>query len=178
MRNEANVRRMEKWAVQSPEEPGFHRVITPDTCECHAAQIFRLNLPAGESYTLSSGDLEMNAVVIYGAATLGGHPVLSAEMDRFDSFYIPAQESVTLTAKEDCVFYIGAARYEGIGQALFRKFDLSLPIGDIHQIHGSGSGQREVMFTLAPQDEASALICGLTWGGDGTWTSWPGSRKS
>ena len=173
MRNEANVRRMEKWAVQSPEEPGFHRVITPDTCECHAAQIFRLNLPAGESYTLSSGDLEMNAVVIYGAATLGGHPVLSAEMDRFDSFYIPAQESVTLTAKEDCVFYIGAARYEGIGKALFRKFDLSLPIGDIHQIHGSGSGQREVMFTLAPQDEASALICGLTWGGDGTWTSWP-----
>lgn len=29
------------------------------------------------------------------------------------------------------------------------------------------------MFTLAPQDKASRLICGLTWSGDGSWTSWP-----
>ena len=56
---------------------------------------------------------------------------------------------------------------------MFRRFDKTLRVGDIHQIHGSGSGQREVMMTLAPGDEASRLICGLTWSGDGTWTSWP-----
>ncbi len=180
MRNPENVARMEKWAVQSPDTPGFHAVITPDKCECHAAQIFRLNLPAGESYTLSSGELEMHPCLIYGAAHLGGSccaevgEVLDGKaMVRFDSFYIPANVSVTITADEDCVFYIGAAKYEGIGKTLFRKYDDTLPIGDIHQIHGSGSGTREVMFTLPPQDEASALICGLTWGGDGTWTSWP-----
>ena len=43
----------------------------------------------------------------------------------------------------------------------------------MHQIHGEGAGRREVMFTLAPTDKASRLICGLTWGGEGTWTSWP-----
>ena len=29
------------------------------------------------------------------------------------------------------------------------------------------------MFTLAPQDTASKLICGLTWSQEGAWTSWP-----
>lgn len=63
--------------------------------------------------------------------------------------------------------------HEGIGHAFFRSFDLSQPVGDIHQIHGEGIGQREVMMTLSDKDEASRLICGLTWGGEGAWTSWP-----
>jgi 5-deoxy-glucuronate isomerase len=29
------------------------------------------------------------------------------------------------------------------------------------------------MMTLSDQDEASRLICGLTWSGGGAWTSWP-----
>ncbi|MBR5474404.1 MAG: 5-deoxy-glucuronate isomerase, partial [Lachnospiraceae bacterium] len=164
---------METWAVQSPDTPGFHKVITPDTCECKAAQIFRLNLPAGESYVLESGELEMNAAAIYGCAKLSENAELTCDMDRFDAFYIPAETSVKITAVEDLVLYIGAAKFEGIGKINFRKFDITLPLGDVHQIHGSGRGRREVMFTCAPQDEASALICGLTWGGDGSWTSWP-----
>ena len=82
-------------------------------------------------------------------------------------------DKLTITAKEDCIFYIAGAKYEGIGEPHFRKFDITLPIGDVHQIHGEGVGQREVMFTLAPQDSASKLICGLTWSGEGAWTSWP-----
>ena len=73
---------------------------------------------------------------------------------------------------EDCSIYIGAAKCEGYGKPFVRKMDMSLPLGDIHQIHGEGSGSREVMFTLAPQDAASRLICGVTWSGDGAWTSW------
>ena len=57
--------------------------------------------------------------------------------------------------------------HEGIGHAFFRSFDRSQPVGDIHQIHGEGIGQREVMTTLSDKDEASRLICGLTWGGEG-----------
>ena len=34
MRNLENKARMEMWSVQSPEEPGFHAVITPDKSEC------------------------------------------------------------------------------------------------------------------------------------------------
>ncbi len=165
--------RLESWKVQSSEEPGFHKVITPDTAECQEAQIFRLNLPTGQSYTLESGDLELHPVLIAGKAKLSDHDRLDQEMERFDSFYIPGQDKVTITALEDSIFYIAGAKYEGIGHPMFRKFDATLPVGDIHQIHGSGSGQREVMMTLAPGDEASRLICGLTWSGDGTWTSWP-----
>jgi 5-deoxy-glucuronate isomerase len=94
-------------------------------------------------------------------------------MKKFDSFYVPSCEKVVITAIKECIFYIPAAECNHIGMPIFRTFDATLNIGDIHQIHGTGSGQREVMFTLAPTDKASHLICGLTWSGDGTWTSWP-----
>ena len=90
-----------------------------------------------------------------------------------DSFYIPGDSFLNITAVEDTSIYIGAAKCEGYGKAFVRHIDFSLPVGDIHQIHGNGSGQREVMFTLAPSDSASRLICGITWSADGQWTSWP-----
>lgn len=169
----AQKARMEAWKVQSPEEPGFHAVITPDKCECQETRIFRLNLPRGQSHRLESGPLEMHPVLIAGAARLSGHPVLEREMKQFDAFYIPGGSGVTITALEDSVFYIAAARCEGCGEPFFRGFDLSRPVGDIHQIHGTGVGRREVMMTLSDKDKASRLICGLTWGGAGAWTSWP-----
>ena len=64
MRNLENKARMETWSVQSPEEPGFHAVITPDTSDCREEYIYRLHLPKGESYTLSSGTLELHPPVM------------------------------------------------------------------------------------------------------------------
>ncbi|MEG0988769.1 MAG: 5-deoxy-glucuronate isomerase [Clostridium sp.] len=171
----ANIcKNMENWAIQSSEEWGFHSVVTPETCDCKEAQIYRLNLKSGDSYTLKSGKLEMHPVLCDGASTLSENEKLEGiKMEKYDSFYIPADTSVTITATSDCFYYVAAAISDGIGQTFFRKFDATLPIGDLHQIHGEGTGRREVMFTLAPQDEASRLLCGFTWGGEGTWTSWP-----
>ena len=173
MQNLENKARMEKWKVQSSEEPGFHAVITPETAECNEEYIYRLNLPKGESFELKSGELEMHPVLICGAATLGGHAVLNQEMTRFDAFYIPGNDSVTITATVDCFFYVAGAKYEGYGHAFFRKFEPDAPIGDIHQIHGKGVGEREVYMTLSDKDEASRIIAGVTWSREGTWTSWP-----
>ena len=160
--------RMIAWAVQSCEEPGFHAVISPERSECYDTRVYRLNLSAGQSYTLNSGELEMNPVLISGNVILSGHSDLDTEMGKLDSFYIAGGESVVITANEDSVFYIGAALYEGYGKTFFRRFDISQPIGAVHQIHGSGVGQREIMMTLSDKDEASRLICGLTWSGEGT----------
>lgn len=173
MQNLDNKKYMESWSVQSPEEPGFHAVITPDKCACQETQIFRLNLPAGGSHTLRSGTLEMHPVLIEGEAQLSGHPVFDQHMKQFDAFYIPGDTEVTITAVKDSIFYIAAAVYEGYGKPFFRAFEPDAPVGDIHQIHGKGIGQREVFMTLSDKDEASRLICGLTWGGEGSWTSWP-----
>ena len=164
---------METWRVQSPEEPGFHAVITPETAACKETQIYRLNLPKGECFELKTGPLEMHPVLIQGAAQISGHKTLCQTMKRFDAFYLPGEEAVTLTALEPCIFYIAAAVCEGYGKAFFRAFEKDVPVGDIHQIHGEGIGQREVFMTLSDKDEASRLICGLTWGGEGAWTSWP-----
>lgn len=159
--------------VQSPETPGWHTVIAPDRSECTAAHVFRLNLPAGASHTITTGELEMHPVLIHGRVTLSGHATLSGELNRFDAFYLPADQAITVTADEDAVFYVAGAQYEGIGEPVLTPWNADTPIGDVHQIHGQGTSRREVMFTLPSKVPASRLICGLTWSGQGTWTSWP-----
>lgn len=160
-----------RWNVQSPNEPGWHVVIAPDRHECQHAHVFRLNLPAGSSYTVTDPTLELHPVLINGAARVEG--AVESDLERFDSFYLPAGASATIEAIEDSVFYVGGAVYEGVGEVSLQKWDASQPIGDIHQIHGTGTARREVYFTLPPKTEASRLICGLTWSEQGAWTSWP-----
>lgn len=163
---------MKTWRVQSPDSLGWHAVVEPNTSASKVSYIYRLNLAKGQEHTIQSGKLEMNAVLIQGKAKVS-HPAFAESMNQFDSFYIPGNEEVLVTAEEDLIFYVGAGECEGVGKAFFRLFDLSIPLGEIHQIHGHGSGAREVMFTLNPEVPASRLLCGLTWGGDGGWTSWP-----
>ena len=68
--NIENKKRMEKWDFTSSTEPGFHEVIIPDNADCKAVYIYRLNLTAGGSYLLRSGELEMHSVLINGRANL------------------------------------------------------------------------------------------------------------
>ena len=161
------------WHAVSPEEPGLHEVIAPGRTPNKAAHILRLNLRPGVEFRLDSGDLEMNPVLIEGGCRAEGCGI-KEDLERFDSFYIPGGCAVSLKAgPEGAVFYIGAGKCEGIGKPFFRRFDAEAPIGKIHQIHGEGSGRREVFFTLDEEVPASRLICGLTWGANGMWTSWP-----
>lgn len=185
IRGEVTKERMEKWRVISPEEPGFFEVIAPRKKDCEQTYIYRLNLPAGREFILNPSELsrddawsyvglELNAILIQGAADIL-NDAYSEKMEKLDSFYVTSSVITTIKAVKDCVFYIGGAVDEGYGKPFFRKFDKDLPIGDIHQIHGElgSSGQREVFMTCGPEVEASRLEVGITWSGDGTWTSWP-----
>jgi 5-deoxy-glucuronate isomerase len=167
-----NKLRMEEWKVTSDTSEGFHECIIPGKQDCKVVHIYRLNLNKGSKYTLKSNDLEMNPVLLKGRAHVACD-AFETDMDKLDSFYITGNMEVEIEALEDLTFYIGAAICEGYGKPFFRKFDPDLPLGEIHQIHGEGVGQREVFFTLNPEKDSSRLLCGLTWGGNGSWTSWP-----
>lgn len=164
---------MTGWHVVSPDVPGLHEVISPRKSDCRALSVYRLNLVPGESFVLRSGDLEMNAVLVSGTCRARCEGRFDETLQKLDAFYIPGEAEVSLHSESGCVLYIAGARCEGLGSPFVQRFDPSLPLGDVHQIHGSGAGQREVFFTLNPQQPASRLICGLTWGDDGAWTSWP-----
>ncbi|MEA5051271.1 MAG: TIM barrel protein [Oscillospiraceae bacterium] len=163
---------LSSWNIVSPQVPGVHEVISPATRDCRVSNILRINLRKGETCALPSGEREMNALLVSGSCglALDGREY---EMGKLDSFYMPGGSEAKLTAREDCSFYVGCAVCEGYGKPFFRKLDLSLPVGDIHQIHGSGPMAREVFFTLDPGTPASRLLCGISWGGKGGWTSWP-----
>ncbi len=160
------------WKFTSPENEGFFQVISPVYSICKITWIFRLNLKKGNSYHLVDNKLELNGVIIRGKAVIiyNGN---ETDLQKFDSFYLPAEHELMIQAIEDCSIFIGGSLYEGKGSFFTRKHDLSLPIGEIHQIHGKPPYRREVFMTLAQQDAGSRLICGITTGDPGAWTSWP-----
>jgi len=167
-----------QWKYTSPEEPGFHEIITPDNSPCQLTWIFRLNLSKGKTWKLYHEKLELNAAVLQGKVSLTRNEDTTTLLNKLDSFYLPAKEKVDIEAMEDTVLFIGGSLYEGKGSFFIRQYDLSLPLGDIHQIHGKPPYKREVFMTLAQQDEGSRLICGITLGEEGKWTSWPPHQHS
>jgi len=165
------------WKYQSPESEGFHVVVSPENSDCKTTWGFRLNLSKGNEYLLTDKNLELNGVVISGKANIqfGNELFILSEKD---SFYLPAGQKVFIQATTDLILFFGGAPDEGKGTFFFRKFDLSLPIGNIHQIHGKPPYQREVFMTIAQEDPGSRLICGITEGEPGKWTSWPPHQHS
>lgn len=159
------------WKHRSPESVGFHPIITPENSECRTLRMYRLNLSHGQTHEFDL-DLELNAVVIAGSCHLHLHGQ-KKELRRFDSFYLPGNEIAGITTADYLVMYVGAAPCEGKGTPFIREYNPSLPLGEIHQIHGKPPYEREVFMTLNPETEASRLIAGLTWSRNGAWTSWP-----
>ena len=165
------------WRYKSPDSQGYHMVVSPENSDLKTTWGFRLNLDAGSEYQLADGKLELNGTVISGQAILvckGFEYPLAPR----DSFYMPAKTTVTILAKSNLVIFLGGAPCEGNGNFFVRKYDLSLPLGNIHQVHGKPPYQREVFMTIAQDDKGSRLICGVTEGEPGQWTSWPPHQHS
>src|SRR5690554_1326055 len=166
------MKNLSSWKYCSPETSGFHEVVSPDNSACKTTWAFRLNLEKNETHILTHEALELNGVVISGRAILvfNGNKYFLEERD---AFYLPAKETAKISTDSRLIMFFGGAPYHDMGKFFVRKYDLSLPVGDIHQIHGKSPWQREVFMTVAQQDEASRLICGVTEGEPGQWTSWP-----
>jgi len=165
------------WKYTSPKEEGFFEILTPGNSACKITWMFRLNLNKDSKYELSHQTLELNGVIVKGKIEIICNEQ-KFELDKFDSFYLPATESIRIIANANCSLFIGGSVYESKGSFFTRKYDLSVPLGDIHQVHGESPYRREVFMTVAPQDEASRLICGITIGDEGKWTSWPPHQHS
>jgi 5-deoxy-glucuronate isomerase len=165
------------WKFISSDLPGFHVVVSPEISDCITTWAFRLNLEKGTHYQLLDENLELNGAVISGKAQIyseGNDYILSER----DSFYLPAKQQVTIKAESNLVMYFGGAPFEGNGVFFVRKYDLALPLGSLHQIHGKPPYQREVFMTISQEDKGSRLICGITEGEPGQWTSWPPHQHS
>ncbi len=49
-----------QWKYSSPEEEGFHEIITPENSACKITWIYRLNLSENVEYLLRNDELELN----------------------------------------------------------------------------------------------------------------------
>jgi 5-deoxy-glucuronate isomerase len=165
------------WKYTSPDKPGFFTIISPENSVCKATWIFRLNLTKDSVYRLHHNTLEFSTAVIAGSLNLT-YNGQTEHLQKLDSFYLPAGKTVELLAKEDLILYIGGGPCEGVGKFFIRRMDFSIPIGEIHQVHGEPPYQRQVFMAVNQEVPASRLITGFTWGEEGKWTSWPPHQHS
>ena len=163
----------EHWKFSSPEEPGFHRVVTRQNSEMEHGEFCRVNLPANGRETFETDTMEMGICFVAGS---GRVRVGDAEFrcSRLDAVYAPRGSRVQVECGEDeTVCYIGAAESDLDIPSYRSAYDPRLPVGDRRQVHGEGAGRRGVFMAIGPQDPACRLIMGYTWSGDGQWTTWP-----
>ena len=160
------------WKYKSLNTNGFHTVIGPENSICKQTYVFRLNIDNNQSYVLDNPSLELNGVVIEGEIEVnsGNEKYI---LKKRDSFYLPAGEKLLISTKSKVVVFIGGAKYEGKGDFFTRKFDLNITDINTVQIHGEKPYRRDVFMTVGQYDKASRLICGITSGDEGMWTSWP-----
>lgn len=164
---------MYKWNVATTKEYGLQKAISPGKQECEFSHIDRLNLKAGDSYTLESGENEVFISLIIGCGHVKVEGCVDEQMNKLDCCYLKAGTQCVLTAAEDCSFYIASAKYEGMGETRFIKFDPDTPLGPYHEVHGEGKFRREVFLMVGDKTPASRLMCGYTFGPEAGWTSWP-----
>jgi 5-deoxy-glucuronate isomerase len=160
------------WRYPSPDSTGFHTVISSVNSVCRQIHIFRLNLQQNKTFILLNNILELNAALI------GGNIEVFFEnktrtLEKCDSFYLPAGKKLIIKALSNATLLIGGAVYEGKGEFFIRKFDLNCTDTKIRQVHGKPPYRRDVFMTVSQHDAASRLICGITTGEQGMWTSWP-----
>lgn len=161
----------------SPDSPGLHMVVSPENSDCKTTWGFRLNLEKGSEFRLSDEMPELNSALITGKAEIA-FEATTFQLEERDSFYLPASHTLVINALTNLVFFLGGAPCEGKGSFFMRKYDLTLPLGNTHQIHGKPPYQREVFMTITKEDPGSRLICGITEGEPGAWTSWPPHQHS
>jgi 5-deoxy-glucuronate isomerase len=160
------------WNYISPGLPGFHTVISPGNSLCKEIFIFRLNMLKDQKQLILDDSLELNGVVTEGSIDICFENVTMG-LGKCDSFYLPAKKEMTISAHSETVIFIGGAHYEGKGDFFMRKFDPGFTDPNIRQVHGASPFRRDVFMTVAQSDRASRLICGITTGDNGMWTSWP-----
>ncbi len=170
-------RKQLNWKYASPEIQGLHTVVSPANSDLKTTWGFRLNLDAGSEYLLVNDLLELNGAIIMGKASLQ-LDAASYVLSERDSFYLPGNHHIKILAISNLIVFIGGAPCEGKGKFMVRRYDLTLPLGNIHQIHGRPPFQREVFMTISQEDPGSRLICGITEGEQGQWTSWPPHQHS
>ena len=160
------------WNYSSPDIPGFHTIVSPANSICKQTYIFRLNLEVDQQYSLLNGNLELNGAVIEGTIQISFEDK-TYPLDKLDSFYLPAKKELIIKSDTPTTIFIGGAPYEGQGEFYTRKFDLNCSDVNIRQVHGVPPYRRDVFMTVSQFDQASRLICGITSGDSGMWTSWP-----
>jgi 5-deoxy-glucuronate isomerase len=163
---------LSQWKITTPASFGLHEVVSPKSGITRSLWAYRLNLKKNETVIIGDDVLELSFVMIKGSARVSISEC-SYEIERFDSFYLPARTKAVLQANEDVFLYGGGAVYEGYGDVFVHEYNPQLSVGDVRQVHGKEPYRRDVYMTLGPDVPASRLICGLTWSDNGAWSSWP-----
>ena len=118
-----------------------------------------------------SGDQEVFLLCLKGEAVVssGGH---DHSLGRFDSLFIPPGNAYRIESRGGADLVEASAPSAKTGQPSFIPFQGLKDDPDYHMMAGGDSSTREIYKLVDTNVDASRLLCGLTFGQAGHWTSW------
>jgi 5-deoxy-glucuronate isomerase len=151
---------------------GWTRYATPGNTALQYLSCGWVRLDAGTpSIERKSGSEELSLIVTAGsglARTAAGN----FELNKFDAVFIPPDQSFSLSTEQQLVLAEAAAPSSIGGDPQHISFERTLADERLTVAAGDSGYARQVVKLIDQNVKAERLLCGLTFGAPGNWTSW------
>jgi len=134
----------------------------------------RIRLDAGDApVKFDTREKETGLIGLKGSATVRTNGQ-SFSLKRFDSLYVPRDQSIEVTAgAEGCDLAEVAAPVDRAYPLQYVPYDQVQQDPGLHLHVGGLTSKREVNILIGKNVEAGRILAGITLSEPGNWTSWP-----
>ncbi len=157
---------------ETANQKGLHRMITPQNTALQVLSFGRIILDSEvpEAQADSDGQ-EVSLICLKGKAEI---EVASKaySMQSYDTLYVPPDHSYRVTTGSYTDLVEASAPCARETRVQFAAFRDLKDDPEYHITVGPESGRRDVFKLLDNNIDASRLLCGVTFGQPGHWTSW------
>lgn len=159
----------------SADRTGSYRYATPENTALRFLQCGWIRLDASDPVAENdSGSEELSLIVTNGSGiiTVGGTDGEEFEVGQYDALLIPPGNRFTVRTDSRLDIAEAAAPSSLVGDPQFVSYEATLADPELTMNAGSDQYARKVIKLIDKNVTAERLLCGLTFGAPGNWTSW------
>ncbi len=157
---------------ETASQKGHNRMITPENTDLQVLSFGRIILDSEVPEVQSASDnQEVCLISLQGKAEIEVGPS-AYSMEPYDTLYIPPGHSYRVSTDSSTDLVEATALCERETKIQFAAFQDLKDDPEYHVTVGPESGRRDVFKLLDQNIDASRLLCGVTFGQPGHWTSW------
>ncbi|MFQ6113538.1 MAG: 5-deoxy-glucuronate isomerase [bacterium] len=154
------------------QKKGRNIFVTPENSTLKYLSCGRIILDRKiRNVSANSEDQELSFICLKGEGSVKVHGK-EYKMKPYDALYIPCQTSFQVSTGREFDLAEASAPSDKVGEPQFISFESVKNNPDLRMTAGGENYTREIYKLIDLNINASRLLCGVTFGNPGHWTSW------